>query len=118
MIFDNVCNHSVAERRRVLNPKGICVLAGMGGTGVSQGQALRRIVGGFTASGFSSFGDQKFVRYMTKLDKQDLAMLGDLLQTGKVRPVIERTCKLSDAPEAFRLLDQGHARGKTVVTIE
>ena len=41
VIFDNICNHSFAERRRVLNPKGICVLAGMGGAGVKQGQAMR-----------------------------------------------------------------------------
>jgi NADPH:quinone reductase-like Zn-dependent oxidoreductase len=44
-------------------------------------------------------------------------MLGDLVETGKLRPVIERTCKLDDAPEALRILDQGHARGKVVVTI-
>ena len=119
MIFDNVCNHSFTERRRVLTPKGICVLAGMGGTGVSQGEAMGRIVGNlFTARGLSSFTDQKFAQYMTKMSKDDLIMLGDLVQTGKVRPVIERTCKLSDAPEAFRIFDQGHARGKTVITME
>ncbi len=52
------------------------------------------------------------------MNKQDLALLGDLIETGKVRPVIERNCKLDDAPEALRILGQGHARGKTVVTIE
>jgi NADPH:quinone reductase-like Zn-dependent oxidoreductase len=72
----------------------------------------------FIAYGLSSFTDQKFAQYMTKVSKDDLIMLGDLVQTGKVRPVIERTYKLSDAPEAFRLLDQGHARGKTVIKIE
>ena len=55
---------------------------------------------------------------MTKMSKQDLIMLGDLVQTGKVRPVIERTCKLGDAPEAFRIFDQGHARGKVIITVE
>jgi NADPH:quinone reductase-like Zn-dependent oxidoreductase len=65
----------------------------------------------------SSFVDQKFAQYMTKMSKDDLIMLGDLVQTGKVRPVIERTYKLSDAPEAFRIFDQGHARGKIVVTV-
>ena len=79
---------------------------------------MGRIVAAFTAGALSSFTDQRFVNYVTKLNKQDLAMLGDLIQTGKLRPVIERTCKLDDAPEAFRLLDQGHARGKTVITIE
>lgn len=107
VIFDNVGNHSFAERRRVLNPKGICVLAGMGGAGVKGSEAIPRIVGGFTARGLSSFVDQKFAMYVTKMSKPDLIMLGDLIQAGKIRPVIERTCKLSDAPEALRQLDAG-----------
>jgi NADPH:quinone reductase-like Zn-dependent oxidoreductase len=118
MIFDNVCNRSVAERRRVLTPKGICVIAGLGGTSTSSGETVRRILGTFIASGFSSSGDQKFLRYTTKLNKEDVAVLGELLEAGKVRPVIERSCKLSEAPEALRLYDQGHARGKIVVTME
>ena len=114
VIFDNVCNHSFTERRRVLTPKGICVLAGMGGAGVKEGQAIRRIAGNlFTARGLSSFTDQKFAQYMTKMSKPDLIMLGDLIQAGKLRPVIERTYKLNDAPEALRHLDGGHARGKS-----
>jgi NADPH:quinone reductase-like Zn-dependent oxidoreductase len=118
VIFDNVCNHSFFERRRVLTPKGICVLAGMGGAGVKEGQAIGRIVGNlFIARGLSAFTDQKFAQYMTKLSKPDLILLGGLMQAGKVRPVIERTYKLSDAPEALRQLDAGHARGKLVITV-
>lgn len=117
VIFDNVANHSFGERRRVLNPKGICVLAGMGGAGVRQSEAMGRIVRNlFLARGLSSFTDQKFAQYMTKVSKSDLTILGELLQAGKVRPVIERTYPLSDAPEAFRQLDAGHARGKLVIT--
>ena len=119
VIFDNVCNHSFAERRRVLTPKGICVLAGMGGAGVKEGQAIGRIAGNlFTARGLSSFTDQKFAQYMTKMSKQDLIMLGDLIQAGKITPVIDRTYKLSDAAEAARYLGEGHARGKVVITVE
>lgn len=118
VIFDNVANHSFSERRRVLTAKGICVLAGMGGAGVKQGQALGRIAGNlFIARGLSSFTDQKFAPYMTKMSKDDLIMLGDLVQTGKVRPVIERTYTLNDAPEALRHFDQGHMRGKLVITV-
>jgi NADPH:quinone reductase-like Zn-dependent oxidoreductase len=118
VIFDNVCNHSFSERRRVLNPKGICVLAGMGGAGVKEGQALGRIACNlFIARGLSSFTDQQFAQYMTKMSKPDLMLLGELIQAGKVRPVIERTYKLNDAPEALRQLDAGHARGKLVITI-
>ena len=119
VIFDNVCNHSFAERRHVLTPKGICVLAGMGGAGVKEGQAIGRIAGNlFTARALSSFTDQKFAQYMTKMSKEDLIMLGDLVQTDKVRPVIERTYKLGEAPEALRYLNEGHARGKVVITVE
>jgi NADPH:quinone reductase-like Zn-dependent oxidoreductase len=119
VIFDNVCNHSFAERRRVLNPKGICVLAGMGGAGVKGGEAMGRIAGNiFTARVLSSFTDQKFAQYRTKSSKQDLIMLGDLVETGKLRPFIERTYKLSEAPEALRYLNEGHARGKLVITLE
>jgi NADPH:quinone reductase-like Zn-dependent oxidoreductase len=118
VIFDNVANHSFSERRRVLTTKGICVLAGMGGAGVKQGQALGRIAGNlFIARGLSSFTDQKFAPYMTKMSKDDLIMLGDLVQTGKARPVIERTYTLNDAPEALRHFDQGHMRGKLVITV-
>lgn len=118
VIFDNVANHSFSERRRVLTTKGICVLAGMGGAGVKEGQALGRIAGNlFIARGLSSFTNQKFAQYMTKLNKPDLILLGELIQAGKVRPVIERTYKLNDAPEALRQLDAGHARGKLVITV-
>ncbi len=119
VIFDNVCNHSFAERRRVLTPKGICVLAGMGGAGVKGGEALGRIAGNlFIARGLSSFVDQKFAQYITKMNKQDLITLGDLIQAGKLRPVIERTYTLNEAPEALRYLNEGHARGKIVITVE
>jgi len=117
VIFDNVCNHSFSERRRVLTPKGICVLVGMGGAGVKQSEAMGRIVGNlFMAYGLSSFTDQKFVQYITKVTKPDLIFLGELMQAGKVKPVIERTYKLNDAPEAIRQLEAGHARGKLIIT--
>jgi NADPH:quinone reductase-like Zn-dependent oxidoreductase len=119
VIFDNVANHSVAERRRVLSPKGICVLAGMGGAGVRGSEAIGRIASNlFVARAFSWFTDQNFAQYITKTNKQDLTMLGALVESGKVKPVIERTYKLSDAPDAFRQLEAGHARGKMVITTE
>ena len=118
VIFDNVANHSFFERRRVLTSKGICVLAGMGGAGVKEGQAMGRIVNNlFLARGLSLFTGQTFAQYMTKVSKPDLIELGDLMQTGKVRPVIERTYKLREAPEAVRQFDAGHARGKLVITV-
>jgi NADPH:quinone reductase-like Zn-dependent oxidoreductase len=117
VIFDNVCNHSFVERRHVLNPKGICVLAGMGGAGVKGSEAIRRIAGNiFTARALSSFTDQKFAQYRTKSSKQDLTLLADLIQTGRIMPVIDRRYKLGEAPEALRYLNEGHARGKVIIT--
>jgi NADPH:quinone reductase-like Zn-dependent oxidoreductase len=117
VIFDNVCNHSFAERRGVLNPKGICVLAGMGGAGVKGREAIGRIAGNiFTARALSSFTDQKFAQYRTKSSKQDLRLLADLIQTGRITPVIDRRYKLGETSEALRYLNEGHARGKIIIT--
>jgi len=119
VIFDNVCKHSFAERRHVLNPKGICVLAGMGGAGVKASEAIGRIAGNiFTARASSLFTDQKFAQYRTKSSKQDLTLLADLIRTGKITPVIDRRYKLGEAPEALRYLNEGHVRGKVVITVE
>lgn len=117
VIFDNVGNHSFAARRRVLTPNGICVLVGIGRTS-ARGVAIGRIAGNLIAHGLSSFTEQKFAQYITKTSKGDLILLGNLMQAGKIRPVIERTNKLSGVPEALRLFDQGHARGKVVIAVE
>jgi NADPH:quinone reductase-like Zn-dependent oxidoreductase len=55
---------------------------------------------------------------MTKMSKEDLIMLGDLTQAAKITPVIDRTYKLSDATDALRYLEEGHARGKVIITVE
>ena len=117
VIFDNVNNHSFSDRRRVLTPNGICVLAGIGGAGLHPGM-LGRVVGILRADLLSRFVRQKFVRYGTKTDKEDLKLLSDLMQTGKVTPVIDRTYKLSETAEAMRYFEEGHARGKVVITVE
>jgi len=117
VIFDNVCNHSFSDRRRVLTPNGICVLAGIGGAGLHP-ETWGRIVGTFKADLLSRFGNQKFVRYTTTTNKEDLKLLGDLMQAGKLTPVIDRTYKLSETVEAMRYYETGSARGKVVITVE
>src|SRR5882757_4256958 len=117
VIFDNVGKHSFADRRRVLTPNGICVLAGIGGAGLHS-EAWGRIAETFKAGFLSRFVRQKFVGYGTKLDKEDLKLLSDLMQTGKVTPVIDRTYKLSETAEAMRYFEEGHARGKVVITVD
>jgi NADPH:quinone reductase-like Zn-dependent oxidoreductase len=55
---------------------------------------------------------------LAELNKDDLAVLAGLMQSGKVTPVIDRTYKLSEAAAALRYLEKGHARGKVVLTVE
>src|SRR4051812_10724050 len=117
MIFDNVGNHTIAERWRVLTRNGTCVLAGMGSAGKHEGQ-LTRIAGNLKAFLVSPFISQKFKMYIAKTLKADLIFLGDLMQQGKLTPVIDRQYPMSETAEALRYLEDGHARGKVVITID
>jgi NADPH:quinone reductase-like Zn-dependent oxidoreductase len=117
LIFDLVGNHSFSERRRILNPNGICVMAGIGGAGWHDGMAMR-LAGELNAYLASRFVSQKFVAYLATLTKADVTILGDLMQSGKVIPVIDRTYKLSEVSSALGYLEEGHARGKVVITVE
>src|SRR5213082_3114175 len=76
VIYDLVNNHSFAERRRVLKPGGMCVLAGIGGSGMHE-ETLSRVVGGLTASLRSKFGNEKFVSFGVDINKKDLGVLRD-----------------------------------------
>jgi NADPH:quinone reductase-like Zn-dependent oxidoreductase len=118
VIFDNVQNHTFSERRRVLNPNGICVLAGLGGAGWHE-NTWTHLVRSFTTPLMSKFTSQKFSFYIAQLNHGDLALLGDLMQSGKVTPVIDRTYKsLGEVQDALEYLEQGHARGKVVIAVE
>jgi NADPH:quinone reductase-like Zn-dependent oxidoreductase len=117
LIFDLVGNHSRSERQRILNPNGICVLAGIGGSG-QHPETWGRLAGNLKVALLSRFIDQRFVMLMAKLNKEDLTILGDLMRAGKVTPVIDRTYPLSEVPDSIRYLETGHARGKVVVTVE
>jgi len=117
LIFDLVGNHSFSERRRILNPNGICVMAGIGGAGWHDGMGMR-LAGELNAYVASRFVGEKFITYIASLNKADLTMLGDLMETGKITPVIDRTYKLNETADALRYLEQGHARGKVVITLD
>jgi NADPH:quinone reductase-like Zn-dependent oxidoreductase len=117
LIFDLVCNHSFAERRRVLTPNGICVMAGIGGAGWHDG-ILGKLVGELYAIARSRLIAQKFVTYIASFNQKDMMTLADLIQTGKVKPVIDRTYQLSQVSKALWYLQEGHARGKVVITME
>ena len=117
LIYDLVGNHSFSERRRILNQNGICVMAGVGGAGWHDGIAIR-LAGELNAYVRSRFVSQKFVAYIAQFNKQDMTLLADLMQSGKITPVIDRTYKLNETADALRYLEQGHARGKVVIKLE
>ena len=111
-IFDLVGNRRFSDCRRVLTPKGIVVP--IGATGISEG-------GGWTGFFFellsSPFRSQKLALFLAKIVPADLAKLCELVEAGKLRPVIDRCYPLPEAAEALRYQFAGHARGKVVVTI-
>ncbi len=115
VIFDLVANHSFAEHRRALIPRGIYIGAGMIGLDGSMGQLLMRLIPELVKWRFVS---QKSVSLLARLNQQDLAAIGELIAEGRVTPVIDRRYSLSEAPDAVRYLEQGHARGKVIIDIE
>ena len=117
LIYDLVGNHTFSERRRILNQNGICVMAGVGGAGWHDGIAMR-LAGELNAYVRSRFVSQKFIAYIAQFNKQDMTLLADLMQSGKITPVIDRTYKLNQTADALRYLEQGHARGKVVINLE
>jgi len=112
LIFDLVANHSFSARTRVLNPKGIYIGAGIVGLG---GSMVRLLAHQTTELVLSRFVSQKFLTLMAKLRKEDLVIMGELIETGKITPVIDKYYSLSESPEAIHYLEQGHARGKVVI---
>jgi NADPH:quinone reductase-like Zn-dependent oxidoreductase len=117
VIFDNVANHSIAERRRILTPHGVCVLVGMGSAGKHEGQ-WARMGGSFKAFAVSPFIPQKFKGFIAKTTKADLGVLRDLMQERKLTPVIDRQYPMRETADALRYLEDGHARGKVVIQME
>jgi NADPH:quinone reductase-like Zn-dependent oxidoreductase len=116
LLLDLIGNHSFAERRRILTRKGICILAGAGGAG-EHGESWPRMIGQIVAALRSPFVSQKFVMLMARVNQADLEYLSELMAAGKVTPVVDRVFLLNEVAEAFRYLEQGHARGKVVITV-
>ena len=110
LILDCVGNHSLSAHRRVLNRDGVCVVAGAKGLWDFLTRAL-------IAPVLSRFVSQKFVTFIAKLNKEDLAVMRELMKAGKVTPVIDRRYKLSEVAEAMRYLEERRARGKVVITL-
>jgi NADPH:quinone reductase-like Zn-dependent oxidoreductase len=101
-------HHSIFQYRRVLSPNGIYVAIG-GMVPILQALLLGRLL--------SAPGRKKMTFFIAKINQSDLVLLADLLQAGKIVPLIDRRYRLSDAAEALRYLAEGHAQGKVVLTV-
>jgi NADPH:quinone reductase-like Zn-dependent oxidoreductase len=117
VIYDLVNNRSFAERRRVLKPGGICVLAGVGGSGMHE-ETLSRAAGILTASLRSKFGNEKFVTFGVAINKKDLGVLRDLTEGGKIVPTLTKTYPLTETAAAYKYLETGHVQGKIAITLQ
>jgi NADPH:quinone reductase-like Zn-dependent oxidoreductase len=105
LIFDAVGNRSVSDYQRALTPNGICSVAGF----TSLSRLFQVMLLG---------GKKVGLMETAKGNKKDLLFIKELLEAGKVVPVIDRAYPLSGVPEAIRYLEEGHARGKVVITVE
>jgi NADPH:quinone reductase-like Zn-dependent oxidoreductase len=113
LILDTAGRRSLSQLRRALTPRGTLVIVG--------GEGAGRWLGGFDrnlrAPVLSRFVGQRLRMLASKERGEDLEVLRELLDAGKVTPVIGRTYPLREVPEAIRQLEAGHTRGKLVITV-
>jgi NADPH:quinone reductase-like Zn-dependent oxidoreductase len=102
--------HPILAYRHALTPKGIYV-----GTGGSMGQIFQGLL---LAPLISMIGKRKMGAFMAKLNRKDLDQLRELLEAGKLKPIIDEPYPLGKVAEAFRYFEEGHAKGKVVLTID
>ncbi|MGH2695592.1 MAG: NAD(P)-dependent alcohol dehydrogenase [Actinomycetota bacterium] len=114
VIVDTAGRRPLSLLRRALTPKGTLVIVGGDGGGRLTGGFFRGMV---RAPLLSLFVGQRMRGLVSKEKQEDLQALTDLIEAGKVTPVIDRTYPLVEAPDAIRYLEEGHPRGKVVVTV-
>jgi len=102
--------HSIFDYRRALRPKGIYVMAGGGGVQMLEGMFLGPLL--------SLIGSKKMRSFLARINKKDLVLLKDLLEARTIVPVIDRRFPLSEAAQAIRYVEEEHAKGKVVITVE
>ncbi len=102
--------HSISDYKRALNPEGVYVMTGGSNAQMFQAMLLGPLI--------SRTGRQKMGNSAHKPNKKDLMFMNELLEAGKVTPVIDRRYPLGGTAEAIRYLEEGHARGKVVITVE
>jgi NADPH:quinone reductase-like Zn-dependent oxidoreductase len=113
VILDNVGNRPLRRVRRALTPKGILVL----NAGGSPGRVVGAVGSVLRAVAVNAFVRQRLRVLMAKQKREDLLALTELIDAGKLVPVLDRTYPLADTAEGLRRVEQGHARGKVIITV-
>jgi len=113
VILDIGGNSSLSRLRRALSPKGTLVIMGGETDGRWLGGSDRQV----RALLLSPFISQKMGTFICKENHEDMLVLKELIEAGKITPVIDRAYPLSEVPKAVRYLEEGHARGKVVITV-
>ncbi len=114
LILDCVGNHPFSECRRVLTAKGRFIMIGAPHDMTVMG-LLAPMIGALWSS---LFGNRKAVPFISKPSQEDLILLGGLIVTGKLEPIIDRRYNLSEVSDAMRYVEEGHARGKVLINLE
>lgn len=109
LIFAANGNRSISDYRRALSPNGTYVMSGGSASQLSEAM--------LQGAWISMRGSKKMGNSLAKPNQADLVFVRELIEAGKVTPVIDRTYPLSDAADALRYLEEGHARGKVVITV-
>lgn len=112
VIYDAIGNRSVADYRRALKPQGSCIIAGF--------TTIPRLLEHALLGGWTSRTGNKKIGLMgvAQPNKKDLIIIKELLENGKVVPVIDRRYPLDETAAAIRYLETGRARGKVIITVE
>lgn len=113
VIVDMVGNHSLLKNREVMAPNGKFVIVGG-----AKGNWIGPLMGPIKALFLSPFVEQEFGMMLAQSNQDDLVILADLMQAGKVTPVIDRSYTLSETPAAIAFSEEGHARGKIIISLE
>jgi NADPH:quinone reductase-like Zn-dependent oxidoreductase len=116
VFIDNVPNHSLAECRQVLTPNGKYIMIGGGGPDDGKwvgpfGRVIHALI-------LKPFIKQQVGMMIADANKTDMTFLSELMESGKVKVVIDKTYKLSEVPAAIAYLEKGHARGKVAITVD
>jgi len=113
LILDMVGNHSLSKNRRVMTPGGRLIIVGG-----AKGDWIGPLKSPIKAMMYSPFVDQEFIMFIANMRKQDLADIGELMKSGKVTPVIDRSYSFEEVPSAIRYSEEGHARGKIIISMD